>query len=216
MTRGVPGTRATLLRLGAGAAIVGLALLALWQAGLLFDTSDGGDAADAALEPADASVRTPAVSGYEVGLRPGNLAPDFEFSDFEGRRQRLSDYRGRPVALNFWASWCGPCKAEMPALEAAVRRYEARGLAVIGMNNGESLKTAQRFLNEVKVELSAFGYDPQQAVVRRYAIDGMPTTYFIDANGVITRVVTGTLNERILQSAIEEAIIGWGRVQARP
>jgi thiol-disulfide isomerase/thioredoxin len=208
-----PGGRASLIRLAAGAAVVVVALVALWQAGLLFPEEESLDPSAPDLEVADASVTTPPAAGYEVGLRPGNLAPDFEFSDFNGRRQRLSEYRGRPVAVNFWASWCGPCEAEMPALETALRRYPS--LAIIGINNGESYRTARRFLDKVQVELSAYGFDPQQAVVRRYAIDGMPTTYFIDANGVITRVVPGALNERLLQSAIEEAIIGWGRVRVR-
>jgi thiol-disulfide isomerase/thioredoxin len=215
MVSGVfPGGRASLARLAAGAAVVALALLALWQSGLLFPDDEGLDPSAPDLDPADASVTTPSIAGYEVGLKPGSLAPDFEFSDFEGRRQRLSDYRGRAVAINFWASWCGPCEAEMPDLAQALRRYPT--LAIIGMNNGESYRTAQRFLEKVQVELTAFGFDPQQAVVRRYAVDGMPTTYFIDANGIVTRIVTGALNERLLQSAIEEAIIGWGRVQAAP
>jgi len=200
-------------RLGVGLAAVALALAAMWQGGLLSDSSKEASTPPD-LEPADASLQTAAETGYEVGLRPGNLAPDFEFSDFSGRRLRLSDFRGRPVAINFWASWCGPCKAEMPALEAAVSRYQARGLAVIGLNNGESFTNAKRFLDQVNVELTAIGFDPRADIARRYAVGGMPTTYFIDSNGVITRVVTGALNERLLQSAVDEAIIGWGRVEA--
>jgi peroxiredoxin len=194
-------------------ALVTLALAVFWQWGLLFDTAQE-TGTPAGLEPADTSLRTADEAGYEVGLRPGNVAPDFEFSDSNGRRLRLSDFRGRPLALNFWASWCPPCKAEMAALEAAVNRYQARSLAVIGLNNGEPYANARRFLDQVQVELTAIGFDPRADIARLYAVEGMPTTYFIDSNGVITRVVTGVLNERLLESAVDDAIIGWGRVKA--
>lgn len=207
------------LRLAAGTATVGLALVALWLGGVLFPSTGGETLLDreapATLRPADASTDTPNPLGLQVGLRPGNVAPDFEFSDFDGRRSRLSEFRGGPLALNFWASWCIPCRAEMPDLEAALDRYEPRGLAIIGVNYGESYKTARRFLDEVGVALTAFAFDPDQDVVRRYAIEGMPTTYFLDRDGVITRVVTGVLTPKVLDSSIEEAIIGWGRVRAR-
>jgi thiol-disulfide isomerase/thioredoxin len=210
----VPGSA---LRFVIGASIVGLTLAVLWQAGLLFsDDEDGENPSEVSLEAADAGIETTAPSGLEVGLRPGNLAPDFEFSEYGGERLRLSDLRGRPVFINFWASWCGPCRAEMPDMEVVLRRYEARNLVIIAVNNGETLRAGQRFLDELGVNLSAFAFDPGQDIVRRYAVQGMPTSYFVDAEGVITRVVTGALNERTMQSAVEEAIIGWGRVEAAP
>ncbi len=200
------------------AAIVAVALGAMWQAGLLFG-SDAGDAGGAdllaPLQAVDMNVETPNQYQLKVGLRAGDLAPNFEFSDFDGQRLRLSDFRGRPVVVNFWASWCGPCKAEMPDLEEALKRYEARSLAVIGVNNGETYRTGQRFLDQVGVQLTAFAFDPDSRVAKGYAVQGMPTSYFIDGDGVITRVVTGALNDRLIQSGVDEAIIGWGRVQRR-
>ena len=209
------GRASPLFRLAAGGAVVLVTLIALWQAGLLFSTETTESEGPPGLANADASVQTPPHLGLQVGLRPGDLAPNFEFSDFEGHRLRLSDFRGRPVAVNFWASWCGPCKAEMPALEDAERRYQARSFAVIGVNNGETYRAGQRFLDEVGVDLTAFAFDPEGVIARRYAVQGMPTTYFLDADGVVTRVVAGVLTERILTSAIDEAIIGWGRAEAR-
>jgi cytochrome c biogenesis protein CcmG/thiol:disulfide interchange protein DsbE len=205
------------LRLTLAAAIVGLSLVILWQAGLL--SGGGSGAADVkappGLRPADTSLETPSQLNFKVGLAPGNLAPDFEFSDYRGGRARLSDFRGQPVVLNFWASWCGPCKAELPAMSAMLRAYEGR-LAMIGVNNGESFATGKRFLDSVHADLTAFAFDPDQAVARRYGLQGLPTSFFIDAQGVITRVVPGALTPGILQSGIEEALIGWGRVQAPP
>jgi thiol-disulfide isomerase/thioredoxin len=205
------------LRLALGAAIVGLSLVILWQAGLLSDAggSRAGVEVPPGLRPADVTLDTPNELNLKVGLAPGNLAPDFEFSDYRGGRARLSDFRGQPVVLNFWASWCAPCKAELPTMSAMLRAYEGR-IAIIGVNNGESFATGKRFLDSVHAELTAFAFDPGQAVARRYALQGLPTSYFIDAQGVITRVVAGVLTPGVLQSGIEEALIGWGRVQAPP
>ena len=206
------------LRLLAGAAVVAVSLGVLWQAGVLFGGSSGGSSdiqQPANLESANTSLQTPNPFGLTVGLKPGNVAPDFEFSDYSGRRYRLSDFRGHPVVLNFWASWCGPCKAELPAMSAVLRLYEGR-LAVVGVNNGESYVTGKRFLDQVKADLTSFAYDPTGAVANKYAIDGMPTSYFIDADGVVTRVQQGPLTQGTMKDGVEEAIIGYGRVQARP
>ncbi|HEY4685757.1 MAG TPA: redoxin domain-containing protein, partial [Dehalococcoidia bacterium] len=129
-----PLSRGSLARLAAAGLVVGLGLAGLWQAGVLFQsdeaTTTGARGEIVSLEEADASIETPNALGLSVGLRQGDLAPDFEFSAFDGRRLRLSDFRGRPVLLNFWATWCIPCKRELPAMEALLRRHEADGLAV--------------------------------------------------------------------------------------
>ncbi len=205
------------VRLGLGSVIIGLSLIVLWQVGLLFDNGGGAtsDEAPPGLQPANASVKTPNDLNLAVGLKPGELAPDFEFSDYGGRRFRLSDFRGHPVVVNFWASWCGPCRQELPAMSAILRLYEGR-LSVVGMNNGESFKSGKRFLDQVNADLTAFGYDPAQDVAHRYEIQGMPTSYFVDGDGVITRVMSGALTPGTMRSGVEEAIIGWGRAQARP
>jgi thiol-disulfide isomerase/thioredoxin len=173
----------------------------------MFDADDGGGGA-LELQPAQLTPG-PETGEVRVGLRTGDLAPNFEFSAFDGRRLKLSDFRGRPVFLNFWATWCGPCKAELPAMETSLRNHEASGLAVVAMNNGEDFVPAERFLRDLEADLTAFGYDPESSVARRYELIGMPTSYFIDADGVITRVVAGALNERQMESAVQEVIQGY-------
>jgi thiol-disulfide isomerase/thioredoxin len=190
---------------------VGLALLGLWQGGVVFPPDDGrldGGAGTVALSPADADIATPNPRGLTVGLREGELAPDFEFSAFDGKRMKLSDFRGRPVFINFWATWCGPCRVEMPDIQTIFEDHAADRLAVIGVNNGEAAAPAQRYLNDLDMRWTAFAYDPEQDIVKRYGIYGMPTSYFIDAEGVITRVHSGQLSLRVMQSAVREAIAG--------
>jgi thiol-disulfide isomerase/thioredoxin len=200
-------------RLAGALVALAIGLAVLWQAGVFdspgkAETTDDGQTVQ--LEPADVSVETAPVSGRSVGLREGDVAPDFEFSALDGTRMRLSDYRGRPVFLNFWASWCGPCRAEMPTMETKLREYADDGLVVLGMNNGERVKTAQRFLNKLDVQLTAFGYDPAADVSVRYSIPGMPTSFFIDADGVITGVFAIEMNAETMDAAIAQAIAGYG------
>ncbi len=201
-----------LVRLVAAGAIVAVAVLALWQAGILFPddeatvtTPDG----TARIFAATTDVDTPPLAGRSVGLSEGDIAPDFEFSTFDGERMRLSDLRGQPVFLNFWASWCGPCRQEMPNMQTMLEKYSSAKLVVLAMNNGESIAPAQRFLDRIEVQLSEFGYDPTAQVVKKYQVTGLPVSYFIDANGVITRVVAGELSFNVMESSVQEVIAGY-------
>lgn len=202
--------RTSLLRLFAAAAIVILAVAGLWQAGILFsdntatvETPDG----TARVFAATTDVDTPPFEGRKVGLGEGDLAPNFEFSTFEGERLRLSDFRGRPVFLNFWASWCGPCRQELPDMQTMLEKYGDQGLVVLAVNNGEAIRPAQRFIARIEVELTAFGYDPTSAIARRYGVTGLPVSVFIDADGVITRVVN-LLSFTTMEASVLEVIAG--------
>jgi peroxiredoxin len=196
-------------RLLAGATATLALLGSLWAAGLLTppseDAARGPGVRPIALAP-DTSLETPSAEGREVGLRPGNLAPDFAFSGYLGERNTLSAFRGRPVALNFWASWCGPCKAEMADLEAAIARHAGVGLAVIAVNNGETYDSGRDFIDSHSLDLTAFAVDSAGDIARRYQVQGMPTTYFIDAAGVIIRVVPGALKASDIDAALEDGV----------
>lgn len=204
----------SLPRLGGAVVALGVGLIVLWQIGVFSSAGDAEIADDAGrvvqLQPADVSVDTVALAGLSVGLREGDVAPDFEFSAFDGTRMRLSDFRGRPVFLNFWATWCGPCRAELPAMEVKLREHSSDALAVLGVNTGERIETAERFLGKLDVELTAYAYDPAGAVAGRYSVPGMPTSYFIDADGVITGVYALALSDSLMEDAIVQAIAGYG------
>jgi thiol-disulfide isomerase/thioredoxin len=199
--------------------VTGALLIGLWQAGAIFDHDKGGPqdnsdslpATEHPIGPARTDIETPTATGLSVGLKEGQLAPDFEFSAFDGSRQRLSDYRGRAVFLNFWATWCGPCRYELPDMETLLGENGDR-LAVIAVNNGEDFGRARSYIDGLGVKLTAFAYDPKQDVVKLYGLYGMPTSFFIDQRGVITRVYPGQISLAIMRTAASEAIGASGAV----
>ena len=200
-----------IVRLAIGAALIGVAVLGLWLSGAAFRSPGSSETVTpagerVALQPADASIDTPSATGLTVGLKEGNLAPDFEFSAFDGRRLKLSDFRGQVVFLNFWATWCRPCRVELPDMETVLRRRGAEGVAVIAMNNGEAFAPADRYLKDIGVELTAWGYDPTSRVAERYGVRGLPKTLIIDARGVISRVHDGQLSLRVMEEFVQAAL----------
>lgn len=201
-----PSVPPQLLRLlVAGVCVLG-GLAVLYFAGVLSkdETVDAG----VPVQAANVDLTTAPVAGRNVGLSEGNVAPDFEFSSFDGKRQKLSDYRGRPVLVNFWASWCLPCRAEMPDIEAALQTYASQQFVAVGVNNGERYNVAQEFLGKIGAKFTAFAYDSSATVAKKYSVQGMPTSYFIDAQGVITLVVLGPLTPVILENGVKSAVAG--------
>jgi cytochrome c biogenesis protein CcmG, thiol:disulfide interchange protein DsbE len=148
----------------------------------------------------------PQVQDEAQQPRPGFYAPDFELLSPEGDVVRLSDLRGQPVILNLWASWCPPCKAEMPALENVHRHYGADGLVVLGVNMTyqDSASRALQFLEEEGLTFPVV-MDTDGSVGRRYQMRALPTTFFIARDGRIHSLeVGGPLPEALLRAkAIE-------------
>jgi peroxiredoxin len=120
-------------------------------------------------------------------------APQLELKDIEGRTLRLSDYRGKVVLLNFWATWCAPCRAEMPDLVKWQRKYKSRGLQVIGVTYPpQELAEARKFIKSVKVNYPvALGDEQTKALFDKSEI--LPVTVVIDREGVVRAVVQGIL-----------------------
>jgi len=124
--------------------------------------------------------------------RAGFPAPDFALQTVAGDTVRLSDLRGQVVILNLWASWCGPCRAEMPDLEAVFTRHQSRGLVVLGVNSTfqDDPASAAAFALDRGVTFPIL-YDLDGAVSRRYLLRALPTTFFVDRQGVIRSVIIG-------------------------
>lgn len=149
----------------------------------------GGDAADGGTDTSsDAPTAATSPSGPTV--------PDIEVDDFSGETTSLSDHVGRPLVVNFWASWCPPCIAEMPDLEA-VHRSVADEVTFIGINTQDTLERAEALVTETGVSYELLR-DPDGALFQAFGVFGMPSTFYVDADGTIVERHTGLLTRDAL------------------
>lgn len=128
------------------------------------------------------------------------MAPAFSLRDLDGKTLRLADFKGRPVVLDFWATWCQPCRASMPHLNALHEKYGARGLAVMGLSvdDGGPIRV-RRFADHLGVKFRLAMAD--ERVLDQYGpIRSIPTTFFIDRRGQIVRRVVGYLDAETMES----------------
>ena len=139
------------------------------------------------------------------GASIGSQAPEFAVADLDGNPIRLADLRGRPVIVNFWASWCGPCVDEFPLLDAAAARHRADGLALVGIVFRDNSEAARAFMQRMGAEWPA-AMDPGEEIAERYGIYGPPETFFIGPDGVVAARQIGPLTgadlERHLNSIL--------------
>lgn len=130
-------------------------------------------------------------------------APDFAFTTFTGEEVKLADLKGKGVVLNFWASWCNPCREEAALLEAAWRREQNRGIVFVGLDYLDQEHAAQEYLAEFNITYPS-GPDLQSAAARRYRIQGVPETFFITPEGQIASLVIGPIvNESDLNKRLD-------------
>ncbi len=118
-------------------------------------------------------------------------APEFELKDIDGRTHRLSDYRGKVVILNFWATWCPPCIKEMPSMERARQMIEDEDIAILAINVGEDEDSIFMFTGNYPVEFPLL-MDLEAETIKQYPVTGLPTTYIIDPTGRATHRVVGS------------------------
>jgi peroxiredoxin len=123
-------------------------------------------------------------------VKVGEPAPNFILSTLQGNHVELSQLRGKGVLLNFWGTWCPPCREEMPSIEKAYQKYKDQGLAVVAVNIGESEVPVTSFKNQYKITFP-IAMDRKKEITQLYAIDPIPTTYFIDKNGLVKKIVIG-------------------------
>ena len=134
-----------------------------------------------------------ALSRGTTGARIGSEAPAFALADLDGNPIRLEDLRGRPVIVNFWASWCGPCVDEFPMLQRAAEDHRADGLAMVGIVFRDNSESARGFMKRMGASWPA-AMDPGEEVAQDYGVYAPPETFFIDANGVVVARQIGSLS----------------------
>jgi cytochrome c biogenesis protein CcmG/thiol:disulfide interchange protein DsbE len=134
-------------------------------------------------------------------------APDFTLSLFGGGQLSLSELKGQLVVLNFWASWCPPCRDEAAALQAVSRQYEDRGVIFVGVAYKDTDVAAQDYLREFGVTYPN-GPDSDGRIARAYGIQAAPETFFVDARGEIVEVFIGPLSEEQLAGILDRLLLG--------
>ncbi len=134
----------------------------------------------------------------------GRPAPSFALTLFDGRTVRLDDFRGQVVFIDFWASWCPPCRAEAPVLEATWRRLREQGVLFLGVNTQDEEPKARAFLEEFGISFPN-GRDPGGRIAIDYGVWGLPEAFIVDPAGRITYKHIGTLGAVLLASKIDEA-----------
>jgi len=129
-------------------------------------------------------------------------AQDFKLKDLNGKEVSLSDFEGKKVFLNFWASWCPPCKAEMPEIEQLYQQTKDSDLVILAVNIGEDKETVQTFIDNNKYNFKVL-LDTEQEAALNYNITSIPTSYFIDKDGNIKASFIGSMNLAQMKSYIQ-------------
>jgi len=126
-------------------------------------------------------------------LATGKPAPDFVARDLNGKEYRLNDLKGQGIILNFWATWCPPCRDEMPALQEMSEKLKGQGILVLAVNNGESEVAVKAFANQYGLTFPIL-MDKRLDISKAYDVINLPTTYFIKPDGTLALRYNGPLN----------------------
>lgn len=166
------------------------------------ETSGSGSASDSGETPGSGS----ASDGKEQETPPEDSpqpAPDFTVTDYDGEEVKLSDYFGKPIVLNFWASWCSPCKAELPDFDEAYQNHSEVQFLMVNMTDGsrETVETAREHVDNQGYGFPVF-YDTESSAANAYYVNSIPTTYFIDGEGNLIAYARGMLDAETLERGI--------------
>ncbi|MBI4493284.1 MAG: TlpA family protein disulfide reductase [Chloroflexi bacterium] len=150
---------------------------------------------------------TVTLTGTQGGVAPkiGEPAPNVTLEALAGGTLSLEELQGRPVVINFWASWCPPCRGEMPDLESLAQEYRDAGLVVLGVNLEEDRPIAQRYADTLGLSFPIV-LDRAGEMASRYNLTALPTTYFVDREGTIRDVNIGALTAKGLRSKVAKVV----------
>ena len=166
------------------------------------DNTVGKSETEAAAKEGNKEDKTEAGSGSD---EQAATAPDFKFLNMDGEEVHLSDYFGKPVVLNFWATWCGPCQMEMPYFDTAYKKYsEDINFLFIDLTDGsrDTVESAKAFVDDKGFSFP-IGFDTEYDGAYTYAVSSIPMTFFIDKDGVIQAYQIGTIDEGVLNEQLE-------------
>lgn len=140
--------------------------------------------------------------GQGKGLKVGDVAPNFELVDLDGKVHRLSDYKGQGVFLNFWGTWCAPCKREMPHMESQYQAFENQGVHMLAVNLKNSELEVEAFKNSYGLSFP-IALDKTEAVKEAYKVKPLPTTVLIDKEGKVAQIITTEMSEEQIKQYLE-------------
>jgi len=144
--------------------------------------------------------------GVKSGLAIGELAPDFELETLEGKKVKLSDFQGKKVILNFWASWCPPCKAEIPHMQKYYEKFAKEdNFEIVAVNltsQKETIKYVGKFVKTYEMTFPVL-LDTEGEQMRAYEIYTIPTTYFLDTKGIIQKKVIGPVDQDSMRESVK-------------
>ena len=147
----------------------------------------------------DGAASEPAIA------RPGGAAPDFALPSIDGSTVRLSDLRGQVVFINFWATWCTPCREEMPLMQEVYEQYRDRGLVILAVDMEEDERLVRRWVEQGGYSFT-FLLDSDGAQVKRYNVTGAPASYLLSRDGVIREVKVGPFSRADLVTRVERLL----------
>jgi peroxiredoxin len=201
-----PSSNRFALLVGGGA----VALILVVLAALLISPPASEESQSSAPAPAAGSGEAQiAVQSSLLGENPGqplqvgDVAPDFSYTLADGTTRSLSELRGKKVLLNFWATWCPPCRAEMPDIQQAARQYEGEGFVVLAVNSGEDVQAVQGFASEMNLTIPLIT-DPSNEIGSAYSARNLPVSYFINSDGTISFRQIGLMNLSFIERRIEQ------------
>lgn len=151
------------------------------------------------------------IGGYTIGSslfaedeipREGSAAPDFTLTGLDGKSYTLSDFKGQPVVVNFWGTWCEPCVREMPAIQRQYDKWKDKGLVVLALNLDESKVTVQSFARQYNMTFPVL-FDKELRMRDRYAVRSYPTTFFVDSAGKIVKIASIEMDDNFIEQTIQ-------------
>lgn len=155
-------------------------------------------------EPPSEAIQMTKLGAKDIGIKKGQRAPDFTLADLQGNPIKLSDYKGKRVLLNFWASWCPPCQVEMPHMQKFFEDYRHQDVVILGVNMTaieNHQDDVQSFVNEGQFTFPIL-LDTEGDVMQAYQVSAYPTTYLLDSSGVIKDKFVGAMSYETMKKYV--------------